>query len=56
MRINISFSHIGGEKIAQVILSDMRNELTLEKRRKLLATAIDQVGQSVVITIFFRRY
>jgi len=52
VKIRISFSCIEGEKIAQVMFNDMRNKLKLEERRKLLATAVDQVGESVIITNF----
>jgi len=52
VKINISISYIGGEKIAQVIFSDLSNEIKLEERRRLLSTAVDQVAESVVITNF----
>lgn len=50
VRVKISTSYINGLKMALVIFTDLRGQYQLEKRRKLLATAMDQVAESVIIT------
>ena len=50
VKVKISTSYINGLKMALVIFTDLRGQYQLEKRRKLLATAMDQVAESVVIT------
>lgn len=50
VKIKISISYINGLKMALIIFVDLRGQYQLEKRRKLLATAVDQVAESVIIT------
>lgn len=50
VKINISFSIIDNVNVSQVIFSELNDGYLLEKRRKLLAAAVDQVDDSVIIT------
>ncbi len=50
VKIKISFSFIGNLKVAQIIFVDLSTKNNLENRRRLLAAAIDQVADPIIIT------
>jgi PAS domain S-box-containing protein len=41
---------IGNKRVAQLIISDMSNRFKMEEGRRLLATAVEQAAESVIIT------
>jgi len=44
---------IGNKRVAQIIISDMSNRFKMEEGRRLLATAVEQAAESVIITDIF---
>lgn len=50
VQINISLSKIRIPHVAQVIVRDMSGSGEIEKKKKLLSAAVDQVADSVIIT------
>ena len=48
--IEMKVATIGSRRIVQFTIHDQSRILNTEKRRKLLATAVDQVAESVIIT------
>jgi len=48
MRMTVAF--VGNSRIAQVILHDMRNRFKMEEGRRLLATAVEQAAESIIVT------
>ncbi|MGD9950821.1 MAG: PAS domain S-box protein [Desulfobulbus sp.] len=48
--ININTSVVDSKLVAQVVFTDMSNKFKMEEGRKLLATAVDQAAESVIIT------
>lgn len=48
--VKITTSVIGDMNVAQIIFHNMNNRFRVEKRRGLLATALDQVAESIIIT------
>ena len=50
VNISINSSVVDNILVAQVVLTDMSNKFKMEEGRKLLATAVDQAAESVIIT------
>jgi len=50
VQIKINAALVGNQRVAQIVLYDMSNRFKMEEGRRLLATAVDQVAESVVIT------
>jgi len=50
VNISINSSVVENILVAQVVLTDMSNKFKMEEGRKLLATAVDQAAESVIIT------
>ncbi|WP_321283870.1 PAS domain-containing protein [uncultured Vibrio sp.] len=50
VNISINASVVDNNLVAQVVFTDMSNKFKMEEGRKLLATAVDQAAESVVIT------
>ncbi|MDD2464094.1 MAG: PAS domain S-box protein [Desulfobulbus sp.] len=50
VNIKINTSVVDNNLVAQVVFTDMSNKFKLEEGRKLLATAVDQAAESVIIT------
>nr|WP_321466909.1 PAS domain S-box protein [uncultured Desulfobulbus sp.] len=48
--IRINSSVVENNVVAQVVFTDMSNKFKMEEGRKLLATAVDQAAESVIIT------
>jgi PAS domain S-box-containing protein len=53
VKIEINTASVGGKKVAQIIFYDMSNRFKMEEGRRLLATAVDQAAESVIITDIF---
>lgn len=53
VKIEINTAIVGNKKIAQIILYNMSNRFKMEEGRRLLATAVDQAAESVIITDIF---
>ncbi|MDY0391690.1 MAG: PAS domain S-box protein [Desulfobulbus oligotrophicus] len=50
VELNIFHSTFDNNNVAQLVISDLRDIFKLEEGKKLLATAIDQSAESIVIT------
>ncbi|MGE4560479.1 MAG: ATP-binding protein, partial [Desulfobulbus sp.] len=50
VNINITTSVVDNNLVAQVVFTDMSNKFKIEEGKKLLATAVDQSAESVIIT------
>ncbi|WP_319589232.1 response regulator [uncultured Desulfobulbus sp.] len=50
VQVKINAALVGNLRVAQILLYDMSNRFKMEEGRRLLATAVDQVAESVVIT------
>lgn len=50
VKVKITISIINGLKVAQIIFTDLRSKYKLENRRNMLAAAVDQVAESVIVT------
>ena len=50
VEINIFFSSFEKNNIAQLVIRDLRNQFELEEGKKILATAVDQAAESIMIT------
>lgn len=50
VQIEVSAALIGNVRVAQLILYDMSNQFKMEEGRRLLATAVEQAAESVIIT------
>lgn len=50
VNISINTSVVDNNLVAQIIFTDMSNKFKMEEGRKLLATAVDQAAESVIIT------
>ncbi|MCL2458467.1 MAG: PAS domain S-box protein [Desulfobulbus sp.] len=50
VEIGVTIALIGNSRVAQVILHDMSNRFKMEEGRRLLATAVEQAAESVIIT------
>lgn len=48
--INIFFSTLDNNKVAQLVIRDLRNQFELEEGKRILATAVDQSAESIMIT------
>lgn len=53
VKIEINTAIVGKRRVAQVILYNMSNRFKMEEGRRLLATAVDQAAESVIITDIF---
>jgi len=53
VQIEINTAIVGNKKVAQVIFYNMSNRFKMEEGRRLLATAVDQAAESVIITDTF---
>jgi len=53
VQVKVNFSIIGNARVAQVLLYDMSNKFKMEEGRRLLATAVEQAAESVIITDVF---
>ncbi len=53
VNIRINTSVVDNNLVAQVVFTDMSNKFKMEEGRKLLATAVDQAAESVIITDVF---
>lgn len=50
VEINIFFSTLNSNKVAQLVIRDLRNQFELEEGKQILATAVDQSAESIMIT------
>lgn len=50
VNVSITSSVVDNNLVAQVVFTDMSNKIKMEEWRKLLATAVDQSAESVIIT------
>jgi len=50
VQIGVTMALVGGARVAQIILYDMSNRFKMEEGRRLLATAVEQAAESVIIT------
>jgi len=50
VQVNIASAKIGERHIAQVTFHDLSKRVKLEERRRLLATAVEQAAESIMIT------
>ncbi|MBM9510757.1 PAS domain-containing hybrid sensor histidine kinase/response regulator [Desulfogranum marinum] len=50
VQIHLASAEIGERRVALVTFHDLRNRLKLEERRRLLATAVEQAAESIMIT------
>lgn len=53
VKLKINCAVVGGKKVAQIIIHDLRSRYKIEERRKLLATAVDQSAESILIADTF---
>lgn len=53
VQLKVNFSIINNMRVAQVLLYDMSNKFKMEEGRRLLATAVEQAAESVIITDVF---
>jgi PAS domain S-box-containing protein len=50
VQIEINTATVGSRRVAQIILYNMSNRFKMEEGRRLLAIAVDQAAESVIIT------
>ena len=50
VQMEVNTALVGGSRVAQLILHDMSNRFKMEEGRRLLAAAVEQAAESVVIT------
>ncbi|MCL2790298.1 MAG: PAS domain S-box protein [Desulfobulbus sp.] len=50
VEMEIAVALVGNSQVAQVILQDMSNRFKMEEGRRLLATAVEQAAESVIVT------
>jgi len=53
VQVEVNTAIVGNRRVAQVILYNMSNRFKMEEGRRLLATAVDQAAESVIITDTF---
>ncbi|WP_310599233.1 PAS domain S-box protein [Desulfobulbus sp.] len=50
VEVGVTIALVGNSRVAQVILHDMSNRFKMEEGRRLLATAVEQAAESVIVT------
>ncbi|WP_169737394.1 hybrid sensor histidine kinase/response regulator [Desulfobulbus elongatus] len=50
VQVGVTIAVVGNVQVAQVVLHDMSNRFKMEEGRRLLATAVEQAAESVIIT------
>ena len=50
VEMGVTIALVGNSRVAQVMLHDMSNRFMMEERQRLLATAVEQADESIMIT------